>query len=183
MRVGEIENGGQTCRIRSVVPEDILRVYEIESNVFGDDKFDILLLRDLLGNSLLFVVLEDVGTGVIVGFCILLGIDSAEAATSGDYDPQAEPAAHVVNIALEEPYRYRGWGKILMQYSIGQLMLLGYKRVQLEVNVANTPAITLYQNLGFRRVKRLPNYYQSGADAFRMEKLLHGTADLKTKRA
>jgi len=179
IRVGEIELAGQKCRIRPVVPGDVLRVYEIESNVFGDDKFDIMLLRDLITNSLIFVVLEDAQANIIVGFCILLEIDSVEARASGDYDPNVEPAAHLVNIALDEAYRYHGWGKTLMQYCLEILRERGFRRVQLEVNVANAPAAALYQGLGFRRVKFLPNYYQSGSNAYRMEKFLHGTGELE----
>lgn len=177
--VTEIERGGQACRIRPAVLSDILPVYEIEAAVFGEDKFDVLLLRDLIAHSLLFMVLEELSTGTIVGFCILLEMDLQEAHQSTDDDPEAGLAVHIVNVALNDSFRNRGWGKILVQYCLDEVYRRGFSRAQLEVNVANTTAINLYQRLGFRLIKQLPNYYQSGADAFRMEKSIHSPRDIE----
>jgi len=44
--------------------------------------------------------------------------------------------------------------------------------VYLEVRVSNTPAISLYEKLGFRVVGRIPRYYSDGEDAYIMARPL-----------
>jgi ribosomal protein S18 acetylase RimI-like enzyme len=48
----------------------------------------------------------------------------------------------------------------------------GVTRMQLEVAVANTSAIMLYERLGYRKINRLSGYYGPGLHAWRMEKAL-----------
>uniref|UniRef100_A0A1B0GPM4 Uncharacterized protein n=1 Tax=Phlebotomus papatasi TaxID=29031 RepID=A0A1B0GPM4_PHLPP len=43
--------------------------------------------------------------------------------------------------------------------------------VVLETEITNTPALRLYENLGFVRDKRLFHYYLSGVDALRLKLL------------
>ena len=99
-------------------------VYEIEKEVFGDDKFDLLLLRDLVSHSLLFLVLEDPSTDSIVGFCILLEIEREES----HKENETEPAVHIVNVAMKNSHRNRGWGRILVQYCLNEAANRGYTR-------------------------------------------------------
>jgi len=44
----------------------------------------------------------------------------------------------------------------------------GAAEVYLEVRVSNTPAISLYEKLGYRVVGRIPKYYSDGEDAYLM---------------
>ena len=42
-------------------------------------------------------------------------------------------------------------------------------QVVLETEVTNSPALSLYQNLGFVRDKYLHQYYLNGVDAYRLK--------------
>ena len=42
-------------------------------------------------------------------------------------------------------------------------------QVVLEAETTNASALRMYQRLGFLRTKRLPKYYMSGSDAFRLK--------------
>jgi ribosomal-protein-alanine N-acetyltransferase len=46
------------------------------------------------------------------------------------------------------------------------------KEVYLEVRVSNTPAIRLYEKLGFKIVKVLEGYYSDGENAYLMAREL-----------
>ena len=43
------------------------------------------------------------------------------------------------------------------------------EEVSLETELVNTKALSLYENLGFIREKRLQKYYLNGGDAFRLK--------------
>lgn len=45
----------------------------------------------------------------------------------------------------------------------------GADEVVLETEITNTPALRLYENLGFVRDKRLFGYYLNGVDALRLK--------------
>ena len=81
--------------------------------------------------------------------------------------------AHVVSIAVREPYRRRGIASELMttamengveEYNVNECFL--------EVRVSNQPAINLYEKLGFTNVNRKLGYYMDGEDALVMAKPL-----------
>ena len=79
---------------------------------------------------------------------------------------------HIVSLAVLEGYRRRGIGTALMRASIEGLRNYGAKEVYLEVRVSNTPAIKLYEKLGFVKKKIIPSYYLDGEDAYLMVKSL-----------
>jgi [SSU ribosomal protein S18P]-alanine acetyltransferase (EC 2.3.1.128) len=76
---------------------------------------------------------------------------------------------HVVSIAVLENYRRRGIGKQLLLSSMQKMReAYGAEEVYLEVRVSNYPAISLYEKLGYRKVKLLKHYYADGEDAYLM---------------
>jgi Acetyltransferases len=80
---------------------------------------------------------------------------------------------HVVSIAVLENYRRRGIGKQLLLSSMQKMReAYGAEEVYLEVRVSNYPAISLYEKLGYRKVKLLKHYYADGEDAYLMAKSL-----------
>lgn len=67
--------------------------------------------------------------------------------------------ADMMNLAVSENARGMGIGAKLVLALIDRLRQNGVYRLTLEVRVSNTPAIRLYEKLGFKSIGRRPNYY------------------------
>ena len=81
--------------------------------------------------------------------------------------------AHVVSIAVREPYRRRGIAsEILLKAMENGVETYNVTECFLEVRVSNEPAIALYEKLGFTSVNRKLGYYMDGEDARVMAKSL-----------
>ena len=76
---------------------------------------------------------------------------------------------HVVSFAVMESYRRRGIGKALVEQAMNRgRKVYDSNEGYLEVRVSNEPAVNLYVNLGFTKVKRNYGYYLNGEDAWVM---------------
>ena len=64
------------------------------------------------------------------------------------------------NIAVEQRFRRRGAGKMLLNGLICELASRGVKSVFLLVRDGNAPAIGLYNSLGFTQTGLRKNYYK-----------------------
>ena len=81
--------------------------------------------------------------------------------------------AHIISIAVLEGYRRRGIGRALMVEAMSASKYVYKAReMYLEVRISNIPAISLYEKLGFKKVKVIPFYYRDGEDAYVMARLL-----------
>jgi len=81
--------------------------------------------------------------------------------------------AHVVSIAVREPYRRRGIAsEILLKAMENGVEAYNVTECFLEVRVSNQPAINLYEKLEFTSVNRKMGYYMDGEDARVMAKSL-----------
>ena len=67
--------------------------------------------------------------------------------------------AHVTNIAVHQDYRGHGLGAPLMVQLMQRAIVLGVRRMTLEVRPTNAPARALYARLGFKDLGRRKNYY------------------------
>ena len=65
----------------------------------------------------------------------------------------------VMNVCVAPEHRRKGIGDSLVQTLINHLKSQDVYKLTLEVRVSNTPAITLYEKLGFQILGRRPNYY------------------------
>lgn len=102
--------------------------------------------EDLLDSTGIFglVLRDEDPAGVLIARCIA---DEAEILTVG-----VAPWA-----------RRRGFGEALMTTAIGLSRQSAAARMFLEVDVANTAAIALYERLGFQRAGLRRGYYDRGA--------------------
>lgn len=66
----------------------------------------------------------------------------------------------MMNVAVLPRARRQGIAQRLILALVAQLKQQGSRCLSLEVRPSNTPAVALYQELGFSQVGRRPNYYR-----------------------
>ena len=66
----------------------------------------------------------------------------------------------ITNEEDKKKFRRRGIGRALMEYMLKEAELLGMESATLEVRISNTPAIRLYESLGFQGEGVRPNFYE-----------------------
>ena len=74
--------------------------------------------------------------------------------------------ADILNLCVDIPMRRKGYAKELMNSVIAALKLKKVERVFLEVRVSNSPAIALYERLGFQLIGTRKKYYEDTEDAY-----------------
>jgi ribosomal protein S18 acetylase RimI-like enzyme len=82
--------------------------------------------------------------------------------------------ATLITLDVDSSQRRRGVGSALIRTSEPELRRRGALVYELQVDVANTSAIAFYEHHCFRRRRRLPDYYPTGASAYLMERRLTG---------
>ena len=70
-------------------------------------------------------------------------------------------AADIMNLAVSPNHRQQGIGQALIQKLVSHLQQSGVIALLLEVRITNTPAIALYEKMGFVQVGRRPKYYHN----------------------
>jgi [ribosomal protein S18]-alanine N-acetyltransferase len=78
------------------------------------------------------------------------------------------PRAELVSIAVDRRWRRVGIAQALIRHTLARLRRARVATLSLMVRAANRGAIALYHELGFRRVRRVPRYYENGEDGVRM---------------
>ncbi|MBC7257570.1 MAG: GNAT family N-acetyltransferase, partial [Chloroflexi bacterium] len=63
-----------------------------------------------------------------------------------------ERGAQILSIAVHPNFQGQGLGRRLMQAALGYLRSAGARQVKLEVRPQNSPALRLYERIGFRPV-------------------------------
>ena len=91
--------------------------------------------------------------------CYIVALDDAEIIGFGGCWISFEEA-QVTNIALTSVQRGRGLGKALMARLMRAAAARGAERMTLEVRPSNTPALRLYEGLGFAAAGIRKKYYQ-----------------------
>lgn len=80
--------------------------------------------------------------------------------------------ADIMNIAINKNFRGQGFAFKLLSYIIEKCQNNNIKKINLEVNEKNIPAINLYKKLQFNEIGRRKNYYD-GNDAILMSLILN----------
>ena len=83
-----------------------------------------------------------------------------------------ETFAEIQNIATSPDRRRQGIARKMMLEVISRAKEEKIKELELEVKDSNTPAICLYESLGFERTGLREKYYRDGSDAVLMTKKL-----------
>jgi len=149
-------------QLREFRPEDLDRVIYINRTCLPENyrrDFFIMLHRRYPD---LFLVAEV--DGQIVGY-IMCSIEH-------DLFGLGKRKGHVISIAVLPPYRRRGIATALMMEALARMVeRYRARECYLEVRVSNTPAISLYEKLGFKKTDRIKGYYRDREDAYVMTKV------------
>jgi ribosomal-protein-alanine N-acetyltransferase len=113
-------------------------------------------LRDFLALPGAFALLAE-AAGSLAGFILATVRDDS---------------GYLITIDVHPQHRRSGLGSRLLTAAEDRLRAAGVHAILLEVAVDNAPAIAFYQRHGYSTLRRLPQYYSTGADAFRMVKPL-----------
>lgn len=144
--------------IRFASRSDIPMIQKIEDLCFTDDRFNRRQINYLVTEAKSATFVED-DDGGICGYLILLFRSDSDS-------------ARVYSICVHPACQNKGIGSSLMRAAEELSRKHKCKRMTLEVSVQNLKAITFYQSLDFVVVRKLKDYYKSGVDGLRMQKLL-----------
>lgn len=144
--------------IRRFRLSDLPRVLRIERMSFGPDAYSAStflahVFRDRRG---LFLAEDE--RGEVLGYAMArLGLGWIGVRRGG-----------ITSIAVHPAQRRKGIGRALMERALAHLREHHVEEADLEVNVANGAAQSLYESFGFRRSRLLPDYYGARRDGIRM---------------
>lgn len=137
--------------VRKFKPNDLKRVYEIESMSFNQS-YGIKMFQQLYEMGVGFLVAEE--DGYVIGY-VLFWI-------------KYENQGHIISIAVDKNYRRLKAGTQLLIRAISVLSLLNLDTIYLEVNENNTGAVEFYKTFNFKIDRVVPGYYEDGAGAILM---------------
>ncbi|AKB19988.1 GCN5-related N-acetyltransferase [Methanosarcina sp. WWM596] len=75
----------------------------------------------------------------------------------------------IYSIAIDNKFKKMGYGRKLLEESIKEMRLNGISSVLLFVNVNNTPAIKLYENMDFQIIQKIDNVCGKEETCYTME--------------
>lgn len=129
--------------VRRLKPEDVEPLSLIEARAFSMP-WSAKDFADLIDrNHCLYLVAEV--QGQVAGCC-----GFTNCGGEGNID----------NVVVDEPFRGKGIGRMLLQELLRQGEELGIQDFTLEVRVSNEPAIHVYQKLGFVSEGIRPRFYE-----------------------
>lgn len=130
--------------IRLLLPEDMQRVFEIESRCFPDPwpRAAFEMTKDYHN----YAILED---ELLIGYSInILALDEGM----------------IANFAIDPDYQNRGLASLLLKHTIAKLADAGARHVYLDVRPSNRPARSLYEKHGFRYLGIRKGYYNNPSE-------------------
>ena len=70
--------------------------------------------------------------------------------------------AHLLNLCIHPDWQHRGYGSLLLEYTINQVARVDSDSILLEVRASNPRAVKLYINRGFKVIGERKAYYRAG---------------------
>ena len=126
-------------------PAHVASVAGIEKECFGTEAWSERSVASELENELALWLVA-VENGDVVGYV-------GSQTVLGETD--------MMNVAVTAAYRRRGIAESLVQALVEELKAIGSHCLTLEVRASNTPAIGLYEKLGFQQTGLRKNYYRN----------------------
>ena len=149
--------------VREAAMKDLNDVITINRRVLPENYPSWFFVEHLEQYPKAFVVAE-VG-GRVVGYVM----SRVEYGWSNFVKGKPVRKGHIVSVGVLPEARRLGIATVMMLRAMKAMKVYyGAAEVYLEVRVSNTPAISLYEKLGYRVVGRIPKYYSDGEDAYLM---------------
>ena len=129
---------------REMVPDDADSVAIVEEKCFSMPWSRESFWRDASNENTLYLLAVDKEKEEIIGYvgCWILGNEG-----------------EITNVAVSPEYRGQHIAKNMLLELIERVKKRGGTAMTLEVRPSNTPALKLYEKLGFKSVGRRPKYY------------------------
>ncbi|WP_455217118.1 ribosomal protein S18-alanine N-acetyltransferase [Kaarinaea lacus] len=127
--------------IRPMTAEDIDAVMSIEFSIYPYP-WTRRIMADCLRVGYYCMVGEI--DGVLAGYCVM--------STGAD-------EAHILNLCVASEFQRRGLGRIMLTTVLDEAKLHDVHNVFLEVRPSNSPALYLYEQLGFNEIGLRKDYY------------------------
>ena len=154
-------DGHSACAfIRAAREDDVEKMYRLEQMCFDIEDFSTHQLQYLLNTKTAFSYVAEID-GDFAGF--IIGLTNRNR--FGKY-------GRVYTLDVDDRFRRMGIATTLMDSLMESLRNAGCTSCFLEVKMDNGKAIPLYEKMGFRRSRIVPNYYSSGVHALKMKKSL-----------
>ncbi len=149
-----------SVEIREASPSDLDALVDLENICFETDRVSRRSFRRFLDRPTARLVVAE-SRGKVVGYALIL-LRSGTA------------LARLYSLAIDPVCRGQGLSKRLLSASEDAAFKEDRIVLRLEVREDNGPAIGLYRQAGYHPCGEVPDYYEDGGKALRMEKLLHG---------
>jgi len=149
--------------LRRFRPEDLHRVVYINRTCLPENYSSFFFLDLHRRFPETFIVAER--DGEVVGY-IMCRIETGFS----NFGLRIVRKGHVISIAVLPEHRRQGIASALLREAMRGMQAYGVRECFLEVRVSNTPAIRLYQKMGFQIVRTVPRYYADGEAAYIMSR-------------
>jgi ribosomal protein S18 acetylase RimI-like enzyme len=148
--------------IRKARPTDFSQLLELETGSFSCERLSPRRMRHWIEapNGILLVAVLSADPQQVLGYCLA-------------FTRSNSPVARAYSLAISPETRGKGLGRMLMESMARASKRKGCTAVRLEVAKSNKIAIELYEKLNYSRFMSIPNYYEDGQDAWRMQKPLN----------
>ena len=142
--------------VRKAQQADIPAILEIEWECFREDSFSKEQFAYLISRSkgIFYVMME---ADRVIAYVSLLFHGGTRY-------------LRIYSIAVHPDFRGKKVGQLLIDQIAAIAQKQGLKRITLEVNVSNSPAIHLYEKNGFKCTSIKENYYHNGTSAYYMQR-------------
>ncbi|KJZ72392.1 hypothetical protein HIM_08195 [Hirsutella minnesotensis 3608] len=97
----------------------------------------------------------------------LIGVIVCKLEVHSSHSPPTR-RGYIAMLAVSSPFRGHGVATALVERAIDAMAKRNADEIVLETEEANTPAMRLYERLGFLRSKKLHRYYLNGSSAYRL---------------
>ncbi|TAL84974.1 MAG: GNAT family N-acetyltransferase [Rhodanobacter sp.] len=148
-----------TVRVRRADNSDLDDLVALEQRSFDSDHLSRAQYRRHLDSTSARVLVASANHRHFLGTAVL-------------FFRKGSAIARLYSLATQPAARGKGVGSALLQAAIRTAAGRGCRALRLEVRTDNASAIRLYEQLEFRRIGQLPQYYQDGSDGWRYERTL-----------